>query len=284
MKKYGTVIALGVAVLFGVVAVILANRWLEARTLEERVVVKESVPLTKVVIATQDLNIGSRLTMDKLALADWPKSSLPAGAFENLEEVEGRITVSKMIAGNPVMASGLAGEGAGVGLVAVITHGKRAMSIKVDEVVGVGGFILPHTFVDVISVKKNGSSSNQTAKTILQKIEVLAIAQETFAEDGKAQIVRTVTLEVDPKQAERLALATNEGKVHLVLRNPIEEIAEAPKPKPVAKKRVARVVAPKALKPRVYVPKPSPHAVEVIRGTKGMEKIEFKNVNSEEKL
>lgn len=285
MKKYGTLIAFGVAVLFGIVAVMLANNWLETKTSEKLVVKKEAIPMTKVVISNQPLSIGTKLSKDNMALADWPKANKPVGAFEDMAELEGRIVVAKTVAGAPILSAALAAPGSGVGLVAVIKSGKRAMAIRVDEVIGVGGFILPNTFVDVISVKNlDTSGKKKKAKTVLERIEVLAIAQETFTEEGKAKIVRTVTLELEPKQAEKLALETNEGEIHLVLRNPLdeeEEKVEPPKPQPTIAKATRYIPT---LKARVRVPAPSSHAVEVIRGSRPVEKVEFEHVDSEQRI
>ncbi len=265
MKKYGTIIALGLAILFGVVAVILVNKWLSSQNptvAMERS--SESVPLAQIVVAASDLSIGSRLTAENLTLSRWPRTSVPKGAFENIEEVEGRVNVSKMTAGTPVLGAELAAPGSGAGLVAVIKPGMRAMAIKVNEVTGVGGFILPNTFVDVISIQKKGKG--KTAKTLLQKVEVLAIAQETFIDEGKPKVVRTVTLELTPEEARKLALQTNEGSIQLVLRNPLDEEEIVVKPKVV--RRVRR---------RVYTPPPPPaFEVEIIRGEKAPEKYRFK--------
>ncbi|MEZ4483949.1 MAG: Flp pilus assembly protein CpaB [Syntrophotaleaceae bacterium] len=265
MKKYGTVIALGLAILFGVVAVILVNKWLST---QNPAVVSaepsESVPMAQIVVAATDLSIGSRLTSDNLSLSKWPRTSIPKGAFDNIEAVEGRVNISKMTAGTPVLGAELAAPGSGAGLVAVIKPGMRAMAIKVNEVTGVGGFILPNTFVDVISIQKQGKA--KTAKTLLQKIEVLAIAQETFIEEGKPKVVRTVTLELTPEEARKLALQTNEGSIQLVLRNPLDE--EEIKPKVVRRVRSVR--------PRVYTPPPPTFEVEIIRGEKAPEKYNFK--------
>ena len=280
MKKYGTLIAFGAAVLLGIVAVLLANNWLDKQASEKLVVKTEAIPMTTVVVPKQALAIGTKLTKDNMTLADWPKANKPMGSFENMAKLDGRIVVTKMAAGAPVLAESLAAPGSGVGLVAVIKPGKRAMAIRVDEVIGVGGFILPNTFVDVISVKKLAGGAKK-AKTVLEHIEVLAIAQETFTEEGKAKIVRTVTLELEPKEAERLALATNEGAVRLVLRNPLEDEKVAPKPKPKVA-QTGRYIP--TLKSRVRVPPPISHAVEVIRGSKPIQKIEFKHANSEQRI
>lgn len=265
MKKYGTIIALGLAILFGVVAVILVNKWLSAQnptvTVERS---SESIPMAQIVVAANDLSIGSRLTSENLSLSKWPRTSVPKGAFEKIEDVEGRVNISKMVAGTPVLGAELAAPGSGAGLVAVIKPGMRAMAIKVNEVTGVGGFILPNTFVDVISIQKKGKA--KSAKTLLHKIEVLAIAQETFIEEGKPKVVRTVTLELTPEEARKLALQTNEGSIQLVLRNPLDE----DKPKPKVVRRVRRV------RPRVYTPPPPTFEVEIIRGEKAPEKYQFK--------
>lgn len=262
MKKYGTIIALGLAILFGVVAVILVNKWLSAQN--PTVVVErsdDSIPLTRIVVAANDLSIGSRLTAENLTLTNWPRTSVPKGAFENIQDVEGRVNISKMNAGTPILGAELAAPGSGAGLVAVIKPGMRAMAIQVNEVTGVGGFILPNTFVDVISIQKPGKS--KTAKTLLQKIEVLAIAQETFIEEGKPKVVRTVTLELTPEEARKLALQTNEGSIQLVLRNPLDE----DKIKPKVVRRAPR---------RVYTPPPPTFEVEIIRGENAPKKYNFK--------
>jgi pilus assembly protein CpaB len=268
MKKYGTVIALGLAVLFGVVAVILVNKWLSSQTSAAPVARSESVPLTKIVVAATDLTVGARLSAENLAEVDWPKANVPKGAFQNISDVEGRATITKMVAGTPVLGAELAAPGSGAGLVAVIKPGMRAMAIKVNEVTGVGGFILPNTFVDVIALDKGRGLD--TAKTLLQKVEVLAIAQETFVEEGKAKVVRTVTLELDPKDAENLALQTKKGDIQLVLRNPLDEVEV----KPVVKKAPVRTV-----KRRVYTPPPQAFEVEIIRGERDPQKYKFQNAN-----
>ncbi len=269
MKKYGTLIALAVAVIFGIVAVILANKWLSSQAPEESVVIRQETPMTQVVVAGKDLEMGTLLSKENLAIVDWPKAHAPQGTFETTDAVAGRVTVVKMVAGTPLVAAELAAKGSGVGLVAAIKPGKRAMAIRVNEVIGVGGFILPNTFVDIIAVQGKAKKP----KTILEYIEVLAIAQETFTEEGKAKVVRTVTLELEPRQAEMLASETNKSNIHLVLRNPLDEpkkIAKKPKPKPVVAKR--------GTTKRTYKPKPSPKKPEtydivVIKGTRSVEKV-----------
>lgn len=275
MKKYGAVLALGLAVLFGLSAVFLSNKWLSAKVSDETVVVKEAAPTAQIVVAAVDIAIGSRLSDANLVLAEWPEANVPKGAFTEISALADRIAVSKLVAGEPLLAAELAAPGSGAGLVAMIAPGLRAMSIKVDEVTGVGGFILPSTFVDIIGVENQ--SGKRTAETILRRIKVLAIAQETTTEEGKAKIVRTVTLEVKPDQAEVLALQMHKGSIHLVLRNPLEEMPE-PEPEPVAVEQPRPV---RTLKARVYTPKPVPFEVEVIRGA-SRDKVRFQDSVSEQ--
>ncbi|MCK4621467.1 MAG: Flp pilus assembly protein CpaB [Desulfuromonadales bacterium] len=273
MKRYGAVLALGLAVLLGVAAVFLTNKWLSSQTsVGEAMVIKEQTPVAEIVVAAIDIPVGSRLNETNLTLAAWPAANVPRGAFTDMTALADRIAISKLVAGEPLLAAELAAPGSGAGLVAMIEPGMRAMSIKVDEVTGVGGFILPSTFVDIIGVEKS-KGDKRKVETILKRIKVLAIAQETFTEEGKAKIVRTVTLEIKPKQAETLALQTHKGSIHLVLRNPLEEIPE--KPQVVAKKKSVRT-----LQARVYKPKPVPFDVEVIRAG-NREKVHFASAASE---
>ncbi len=285
MKKNGGLIAFALAIAFGVLAVFLANKWLAAQNTQATVIPKETVPMTMVVVAAKDLTIGSPLTKDTLTLAEWPKASAPQGAFSDISMVEGRVAVTKLMARQPVLAAELAPPGSGAGLVAVIKPGMRAMSVRVDEVTGVGGFVLPHTTVDIIGIETL-QNDRRVAKTILKGIKVLAIAQETFTEEGKAKVVRTVTLELKPEKAEILALQTHKGDIHLVLRNPLEEVE--PEVEPEVKKVVTAKVVKKAPPRRrvVYTPppQPDPYAVEVIRGSQQPEIIKFKNINSDERL
>ena len=139
MKKYGTLIALAVAVVFGIVAVILANKYLSSRVSDDTVVIKEQIPLTQVVIAGKDLDIGSMLSKDNLTIADWPKANAPKGSFDKVEDVVGRVTVTKMVAGTPVVAAELAGEGSGVGLVATTSGWEACSSLPAGAAVSASG-------------------------------------------------------------------------------------------------------------------------------------------------
>lgn len=289
MKKYGALIALGFAVLFGVGAVWLANRMMVQKTPQVIADMKEPLPVTKIVIAAKDIDTGTLLTDDALTLAEWPKANVPKGAFSGIAELKGRVAVTRLSAGEPLLKAELADSGSGAGLVAMIPPGARAMSIRVDEVIGVAGFILPNTFVDVVHVDTETESKKDTSKIILEKVKVLAIAQEAYNEEegGKAKIVRTVTLQLTPEEATLLALKTRRGSIHLLLRSPLEEKAPPqPPPPPVVKKKFVPKAKPVTeLKSRVIVlptpEPPKPKQVEVYRGVK-KDVVEFPNVESEE--
>jgi pilus assembly protein CpaB len=270
MKQYGTLIALAIAVTFGIVAVILANKWLATQTSVENVVVQEQIPITQIVVAGQDLDIGTKLSEDNLLLVDWPKANVPKGAFEKIEDLNERVTVSRVYGGVPIVAGEIAAPGSGVGLVASIKPGMRAMAIRVNEVIGVAGFILPNTFVDIVSVE------NKVAHTVLKRVEVLAIAQQTFVEEGKAKVVSTVTLELTPKQVLKLSEEINKGSLTLALMNPAEEIVEPPKPEPEPVKTVARK---RVYKPRPATPKVPTYDIVVIKGTQSVETVKLKDQN-----
>ncbi|MFO7983959.1 MAG: Flp pilus assembly protein CpaB [Desulfuromonadales bacterium] len=280
MKKYGALIALGLAIIFGAAAVLLTRQYLSERSGPEPVVKKEPVPMGKVVVPSSDIPVGTYLSEENLRAVDWPKKNVPAGSFNTVDELENRVAVTKLFEGRPIIAAEMAAPGSGAGLVAMIEQGKRAMSVRVDEVTGVAGFILPNAMVDVIGVESRGRGETE-AETILQRIKVLARSQETYPdEEGKPKVVRTVTLELEPDQAEKLVLQTQEGSIYLVLRNPLEELEkEAPPPEVVEKPEPRRVPT---LSPRIRKTRPQPFNVEVYRGTQ-RDTIEFKDPESGER-
>lgn len=282
MKKYGALLALVLAVISGLFAVTLVNRWLEGKAKQPSVAIGETLPVTKIVIAAKDLAVGEPLSDAALALAEWPKASTPQGSLEKIEGLSERVVATRLKAGQPILVGDLAAPGSGAGLVSTIQPGKRAMAIRVDEVIGVGGFVLPNTHVDVIAVWKE-DQDHETSEIILEEIEVLAIAQETYTEDGKPKVVKTVTLQLDPAEAEKLALHLTKGPVHLALRNALE--ADPPQPAVAAAPapRIAAAPVP-APRPRLKPPQaPPPFAVEVIRRSES-ETLRFKNRDSAERI
>lgn len=235
-----------------------------------------SMPTKPVVVAASDLDMGAELTRDDIRTIDWPANALPQNAISNPDEVVGRGLVLPVIQNEPILPMKLASKDAGAGLPPIITPGLRAVSVRVDEVIGVAGYVVPGTRVDVV-VTLSPSQQHQdiTAKVILTDVQVLAAGTkiERDTERGKPIPVNVVTLLVNPEEAERLTLAANEGKIQLALRNPLDRdnptthgvrpaallgsappVRQGPRALPV---KVAQAAAPEAAA-----------TVEIIRGDK----------------
>ena len=187
-----------------------------------------SLPTKPVVVAATDLELGAELRADDLRVIQWPAASMPAGAFERADDVIGRGLVMPVIQNEPILPMKLASKEAGAGLPIVIPEGKRAVSVRVNEVIGVAGYVLPGTRVDVVAVASPSEQrGDMTSKVVLTNVQVLAAGtkMEQDTEDGKPVAVSVVTLLVDPQEAERLTLASTEGKIQLALRNPLDQSA-----------------------------------------------------------
>ncbi len=186
----------------------------------------------RIVLAQRNIEVGTVLKEEDIRLADWP-GGVPLGAAAKVEDVVGRGVIAPIFAKEPIIDSRLAPKGAGGGLAAMIPPGMRAVAIRVNEVVGVAGFVVPGMRVDVlISGTKPGASNNlgTLTKTLLQNLEVLSAGQD-FKKDaeGKPVIVQVVNLLVTPMQAEELSLASSQMNLQLVLRNPLDhEVAKTP--------------------------------------------------------
>src|SRR5947208_9765571 len=184
-----------------------------------------SMPTRPVVVAAADLELGAEVKADDLRVVDWPASSVPNGAFERPNEIVGRGLVMPVIQNEPILPMKLAGKDAGAGLPVVIPQGMRAVSVRVNEVIGVAGYVLPGTRVDVITTQSpTNQQTDTTSKVILSNVQVVTAGtrMEQDQDKNKPVQVTVVTLLVYPEQAERLALASNEGKIQLALRNPLD--------------------------------------------------------------
>lgn len=178
-----------------------------------------------VVVAVKDMTFGTTLEENDLHLAQFPAESVPTGSFASIDSIVGQTIKVFVVTGEPLLASKLSGIGGGLS-VRIEPH-MRAMSLRVNDVTGVSGFVLPGDRVDVIVTVQNAAGMRVAiTKTILQSVEVLAAGAKT--ENKKQNMtVQTVTLLVEPDGAEKLALAVNQGKIHLALRNPVDyEIVE----------------------------------------------------------
>ncbi len=211
-------IMMSVALIAGLMAVLLASRWLDA---------KSGSGMTKVAVVSTDISLGQRLTPELVQLVDWPSSSVPPGAFQQIDALDGRVLKTNMLRGEPVLQAKLAPVGTQGGLSAVIGEGKRAITVRVNDVIGVAGFALPGNYVDIIvntqrELSNTTARDNSISKIVLERILVLAVAQEVGRDDTKPRVVNAVTLEVTPQQAEKIDLARSVGTLSLVLRNQID--------------------------------------------------------------
>lgn len=220
MRITRTWIMLSVALIAGLMAVLLASQWLDA---------KSGSGMTKVVVASTDISLGQRLTPELVQLVDWPSRSVPPGAYQQITGLDGRVLRTNMLRGEPVLQAKLAPVGTQGGLSAVIGEGKRAITVRVNDVIGVAGFALPGNYVDIIvnTQREAGDSTardKSISKIVLERILVLAVAQEVGRDDTKPRVVNAVTLEVTPQQAEKIDLARSVGTLSLVLRNQIDPL------------------------------------------------------------
>ncbi len=279
MKSKRAIIMLALSVLLGIAAVLLAARWMGQQTAGDS---------TTVLVATRDLALGQAITAPMLQSVAWPSGALPAGAFNDPKKIEGRVVRSSIFKGEPVLAPKLAPEGTKAGLDSIIKEGHRAITVKVNEVVGVAGFLEPGSYVDLL-VNIKDDNDTPMSRLVLERIMVLAIAQEAQRPDeSKPKVVNAVTLEVTPEQAEKIDLARNIGTLSLILRNQVDTkdaatvgvrrqdlfAKEASAPVVVAAPAPVKVAAPvRRAAPKPTTAKPVAPAevsgarVEVIRGT-----------------
>ncbi|HVV17626.1 MAG TPA: Flp pilus assembly protein CpaB [Polyangia bacterium] len=180
-------------------------------------------PIAKLAVAAVDLPLAGKIRAEDLKLEDWPADHLPAGAIRDPKELVGRILISRVLGGQPILPGMLAAKNAGNGLAALIPPNMRAMAVRVDDVVGVAGFIHPDDRVDVlVTLHPQRAGAETTSKVFLQNVKVLAVGQEVEANDQArmhASPATVATLLVSPQDAERLALASSEGRLLLTLRS-----------------------------------------------------------------
>jgi len=207
------------ALVFGATATFMAMGWL--KTQSQKMAKQPSMQMDGVVVATQDVAPAVALSGGHLTVRQWPQNTAPPGKFARLEDVMGRVTAIPLAKGEPVLESKLAPKGVIPGLTALLHPEKRAMTVKVDEASGVAGFLNPDNRVDVVvTVDKGDFNKDPISKVVLQNLRVLGTGQRIEKRLGeKPQVVPTVTLELTPEEGERLALAVQEGKIFLVLRN-----------------------------------------------------------------
>jgi pilus assembly protein CpaB len=227
-----------------------------------------SAPTFPMVVAAVKLPYGSVLQMEHLQTVEWASQVRPEGSFTDPQAVLGRAIIESVVPGEPILESRLAPRDAGGGLASVIPKGKRAVSVRVNEIIGVAGFVLPRTRVDVlVSVNPGGEKGKSASKMILQNVEVLAAGQKIEQDaDGKPETVNVITLLVNPEEAEKLTLAGNEGELQLALRNSLD--LDSVTTSGANLSNMVQGSRREAPRPRADRPAPKPPTVEVIRGSK----------------
>lgn len=279
MKNTRAIVMIVVSVVIGLAAVVLASRWVAQQA---------AVATNKVVVAARDVDLGTRLTPEMLKLVEWPSGSIPPGAIQDTNTLlkdEARVVRVSLTRGEPVLDSKLAPLGTKGGLSAVIKEGKRAITVRVNDVVGVAGFALPGNYVDIVvntldDASKAAGKDKPISKIVLERILVLAVAQEVGRDETKPKVVNAVTLEVTPAEAEKIDLARSVGTLSLVLRNQIDD--KSVETEGITKRDLLKRLEPDmpvvmeggAVEKRVVVyrrapakKEPSKAQVEVIRGT-----------------
>jgi pilus assembly protein CpaB len=205
------------ALVFGLGTALFVSRYLDHRS------GGAPSPIAKIVVAATDLPLAGKIRPEDLKLAEWPADHLPAGAVRDPKEVVDRILISRVLAGQPVLPGMLAAKNAGNGLAALIPPNMRAIAVRVDDVVGVAGFIHPDDRVDVlVTLRPNRPGAETTSKVFMQNVKVLAVGQDVEANDQTrmhANPATVATLLVSPGDSERLALASAEGRILLTLRS-----------------------------------------------------------------
>lgn len=261
MQNRRGILFIVLAVVLGLAAAWTARRWAAGDTASA----ERAVPTTSVVVARTDLSTAATLRGAQLDTVAWPSEHLPRGALTSLEAATGRVARRPILAGEPVLEAALFEKGSRGGLGAVIDREHRAISVKVDPVVGVAGFVQPGARVDVLATLRRVDHERALpySRVILQDVHVLAVDQELEEARGNdPEVVNVVTLQVKPEQAQKLVYAAHEGQLQLALRTPgdeevvetrsigVADLLSSPK-----KKRTRRVAT-------------SSTRVEVLRGSK----------------
>src|SRR3984893_15918176 len=273
MKQNRMLIGLGVAILVALFFSTYVYKQFQQATSVKPVVTG------LIVVAAVPMQLGTRVDARNLRLLPWPSSAPVAGTFTRIEDCANRALITPVVANELILESKLASVEAGAGLPATIPEGMRAISVAVNEVVGVAGFVIPGTIVDVLVTGRSsngGKGSDNVTLTILENVRVLAAGQKIEQDrEGKPQTVPVITLLVSPEDAAKLAMASTQGKIQLALRNTID----SKKVEPAAVLEAAlfsgsgatAAPAPKrtsVVKTSAPPPQPSPYVIEVITGNK----------------
>ncbi|MBI1748000.1 MAG: Flp pilus assembly protein CpaB [Acidobacteria bacterium] len=216
-------IALAVAVVLATVVSLIVNSFFSSNRPTQ--VVSTPAMVTDIIVASVPVKIGTRLRKDHIKMIAWPQNNLPQGHLSNPEEAIGRAVVTNFVPNEPIVRAKLASLQSGGGLPAIIPDGQRAVTIRVDDVAGVAGFVLPDTRVDILMTRE--IEGKLVTKTVLQNVVVLAAGQQIQSDNDRNPIpTAVVTLSVTPDDAEKVTLIGSEGRLQLVLRNPADQNIE----------------------------------------------------------
>jgi pilus assembly protein CpaB len=270
-------IILFLAIVMGGIAAFLARNWIESHS---RAFAAGDLAGT-IVVAAQPLVFGAEVSADSVTEIPWIAKALPNGAFVAREELlkDGRrVVLSPLERGEPILRSKITGPGQRALLSALLDEGKRAVTLRVDDVRGVAGFILPGDFVDVVLIAEDAPPRRENySEILLQHLKVLAVDQLASERQEQPTVAKAVTIEATPEQAQKLLLATNVGKLSLILRRPEEAAADSGRR--VTERDLGRIDArtigeavrpppPPAPAPIVATPPPNTAKVAVVRNNK----------------
>jgi len=256
---------IAVAVAFALIAATLATAWMKSRV---DAVEASNKNLASVVVAARDVPMGKRIEREDLRIVRTSVEGAPSDAFRDVTEVVGQVSRSPLYAGEVLVARRFSGYAGGSALAAVLQPGMRAVTIRADDVIGVGGFVLPENRVDVISAfEANGTPR---AETIIRDVRVLAVDQRSDATADGPVVGRAVTLEVTPADAEKIAAARQRGSLQLTLRNPLAPVPTGALEAEDLVEETSRVIAAGFTLPKISTTTPPSRprtAVTLIRGT-----------------
>jgi pilus assembly protein CpaB len=267
------------AAMAAVLAAVIVFSALKKREAEVQRALASSVPI---VVAAHDLPLGAKIGPNAIKLARWPRDSIPPGAFTDPQPLMNDYVKSGFVANEPIVSAKLyAGQKTAGVLPLLIPSGMRAMSVPVDEVSDIAGFVQPLTHVDVlVAVSGNGSAQQSFSKIVLQDVEVLAVAQEIEGPKDKPQVVKVVTLLVTPAEAEKLTLASREGMLRLAMRNysdrsvvatagiDLDQLLHGGADGPTLRSQHNAIGAARTIRP-------SPYRVEILRDGRSADSVSF---------
>lgn len=251
MPKRRGLILIFLSLMMAVGAAWVANKWVSGQLVTQA----DAAPNTQLVVtAAMSIPFATKVEARHLKLTEIPEGVLPESAYTDTAEVEGMVSTTSIARGEILVAERFAAHSRGSTLAALVAPNMRAVTVRVDDVIGVGGFLLPGNTVDVVAARR-GRDQRAITETILTNIKVLAVDQDEKSEENTPQVVRAVTLEMTPKQAEKVVKARTEGTIQLTLRNPEEE------------DEVVAAPAKRIVKKRAPAPVNTDSSVEIIRGT-----------------